>query len=133
MGTTTHLFLTRDVTAMDKDTTLLRPTEAILADMKAMVALLSMEGNILPTRKGMVDMEHQGDINTAVSIDKSTPSVVTTLQVLPGAITNTGVNPIIQVLMEETIANVAARTTTEVMASMEEIIRAVTESLEHIV
>ena len=48
---------------------------------------------------------------------------------------STGVNPIIQVIMEETMANVAARATAadmeamEVMTSMGEIIMAATELL----
>lgn len=136
MGTTAPLVLAREVTTMDEGTTMLSPTTAILVDMEAMAALFPMEGNILPTRQGMVDMEHQGVINTTMSIDSSTPSVVTTLQVLTRAITSTGVNPIIQVIMEETMANVVARTTAadmeamkEVMASMEEIIMAATELL----
>ena len=58
MGTTARQFLTRDITTMDEDTTLSSPTKAILTDMKVMVALFPMEGNILPTRQGMVNMEH---------------------------------------------------------------------------
>lgn len=68
--------LTRDVTTMDEDTTLSSLTKAILADMKVMVGLFPMEGNILPTGRDMADMEHQEAIDTAVSVDRSTPSVV---------------------------------------------------------
>ncbi len=60
MGTTVPLFLTRDITTIDEDTTLSSPTKAILVDVKVMVALFLTEWAILPTRQGMVDMEHQG-------------------------------------------------------------------------
>lgn len=137
MGTTEPLVLTLEVTPTGEDTIISNQTTAILVGMEVMAALFPMERNILPTRQSMMDMEHQVAINTEVSIDRSTPSVVTTLQVLTRAIPSIEVDKMVQVIMEETISKVAARTTAAdmeamkvVMASMEEIIMAAIELLE---